>query len=182
MFTCEIILAAALVTAPKDIPVSTQTVDYIAIIRPTILTIAVDGEILDPRERTFLFTQDSVGDLTMLRTRNEELVSMPHLGEYQSFPDRKQINDLLAVNRSYRNDLTNRLTIDLVHLDEIRTAICETDQLYQAWDTLRDAQCDYYYVTVRRQSLGLLRTLIGSEAYYQRRMPPNLPVWHLPRR
>ncbi len=179
MFTCEIVLAAALLVGPKDVPVDAN---WIEVLRPTILTLAVNSEILDPRERAFLLTQDPVGDLAMLQGRNEDFKGLPYLGECSRYPDRKLINDFLALNRSYRNDLNKRLEIDLIHADVIRDAIVDTDQLYQVWDTVRDAQCDYYYVTVRRQALGLLRELIGAEAFYSGRMPPSIPVWHLPRR
>ncbi len=178
MFTCEIVLAAALLAGPKDVPVDASLIEAL---RPTILALAVSSEILDPRERAFLLTQDPVGDLAMLQGRNEEFRSYPVLGECSRYPDRKLINDFLALNRTFRNDLNKRLEIDLVHMDVIRDAIVETDQLYQVWDTVRDAQCDYYYVTVRRQALKLLRDLVGDEAFYSGQMPPNIPVWHLPR-
>jgi hypothetical protein len=181
MFSCEIILAAALLSAPKGTAVPEQTA-WVEGMRPCLLTLAIDGEILDPRERAFLMTQNPVVDLGVLQGRNEEFARAPMLGECDRFPERKLINDYLALNRSYRNDLNMRLAIDLVHMEELRTAIAETDQLYQAWDTVRDARCDYYYVTVRRQSLQLLRDLIGAEAFYSGQMPPNVPVWHFPRK
>jgi hypothetical protein len=181
MFSCEIVLAALMLSAPKDLPVSADQAAFAHGMRPTLLALAIDGEILDPRERTFLLTQDPAGDLAMLRGRTEEFARTPLLGESQRFPERKQINDLLALNRAYRNDLNARLAIDLVHMEELRTAIVETDQLYHVWDTVRDARCDYYYVTVRRQSLQLLRDLIGAEAFYNGQLPPNVPVWHFPR-
>lgn len=181
MFTCEVVLAAALLTAPKEIPLHAQQADCVELLRPSILALAIDGEILDPRERAFVMTQDVLCDLAMLQCRNEEFGRAPRLGECQRFPERKTINDFLAVNRSYRNDLTARLGIDLIHMEELRTAVVETDQLYQVWDTVRDARCDYYYVTVRRQALHLLRDLIGAEAFYCGQMPPNVPVWHFPR-
>ena len=181
MFTCEIVLAAALLTAPKDLPVPPNQAGWIDALRPALVTLAIDAEILDPREKAFILTQDPIGDLAMLQGRGEDLSRVPRLAECQRFPERKMINDFLGLNRSYRNDLSARLAIDLVHSEELRTAISETDQLYQAWDTVRDARCDYYYVTVRRQALGLLRDIIGAEAFYNGNMPPNVPVWHFPR-
>jgi hypothetical protein len=56
-------------------------------------------------------------------------------------------------------------------------ALQETDRLYQVWDAVRDARCDYYYVTVRRQALKRLRELIGDEAYYSASFPPCVPFW-----
>jgi len=181
MLTCEFVLAAVLLTAPKDIPLPPNQAGWVEVMRPSMIAMAVDAEILDPRERAFLLTQDILGDLTMLQTRNEELAGAPLLGECARFAERKLVNDFLAVNRSYRNDLHARLAIDLVNMEELRTAILETDRLYQVWDTVRDARCDYYYVTVRRQALQLLRDLIGPQAFYSGEMPPNVPVWHFPR-
>jgi hypothetical protein len=182
MGTYEFVLAAALLTAPKELPLPTADAPWVEVARSSILALAIDGEILDPREKAFLLTQDLLGDLAMLQARHEDLAAAPMLGEAQRFADRKTINEFLAVNRSYRNELQARLAIDLVNMEELRTAIVETDQLYQVWDTVRDARCDYYYVTVRRQALSLLRELVGAEAFYSGQMPPNVPVWHFPRR
>lgn len=178
MLTCEIVIAAALIAAPKDAVVPDGA--WLHAIRPALCAVAVNAELLDPREQAFLLTADVSGDLEMLRTRHETIAPMPHLYECDRFQPRTQINDLLAVNRSYRNSLLERLSIDAIHADVIRDAILETDQLYRVWDTLRDARCDYYYTTVRRQALGLLRESIGQESFYLGRMPPHVPVWHIP--
>ena len=53
----------------------------------------------------------------------------------------------------------------------------ETDRLYQVWDSVRDARCDFYYVTVRRQALKKLRDLIGEDAYLDAELPANVPTW-----
>ena len=172
----DIVLAAALLVAPE-----TTDASLIEVLRPTILALAASGEILDPRERAFTLVQDPVDDLGMLQKRYEAFKSYPKLGECSRYPERKLINDLLTTNRLYRNNLYKRQEIDVINLDVIRDAIVETDQLYQVWDTVRDAQCDYYYVTVRREALKLLRDLVGEEAFYMGQMPPNIPVWHLPR-
>ena len=70
--------------------------------------------------------------------------------------------------------------MDLVHGDELRIALNETDHLYQVWDSVRDARCNYYYVTVRRQALKTLREMIGTEAFYRGELPPHVPVWRFP--
>ncbi len=172
----DIVLVAALLAGPKDIDSS-----WIEVLRPTIITLAVNSELTDPRECTHLFTQNPIEDFAMLRSRNVEFVSYPQLWECNRFPQRDLITKLLSVNRLYRNDLTTRLTVDSIHEDVIRDAIVEIDQLYYVWDVLRDAQCDYYNITVRRQALESLRTLIGAESFYLGQMPLHIPVWHLPR-
>jgi hypothetical protein len=128
--------------------------------------------------------RDVLGDLAMLQGRWKEFRNAPALAEtdWNQLPDRKVINEFLALNRSYRNHLTQRLAIDLINANEIRTAIRETDVLYQVWDTVRDARCDYYYVTVRRQALSLLRDLIGAHDFYIGQLPPHVPVWRMPRK
>ena len=177
MFTCECVLAAAILVSPATSAEPTaRLVAEVQVLRPSLLALALDAELLDPREKGFVMSQDALGDLAMLQGREIDLRSAPLLGEAEQHADRKTINELLAVNRQVRNQLTARLSIDLVHAEELRTAIQETDQLYQVWDAVRDARCDYYYVTVRRQALQLLRDLVGAEAFYTGRMPPHVPV------
>lgn len=175
--TFEGVLAAVLLMS--DVP---ESPERLQVYRPSILALAMDAEILDPREKGFVLGHDPVGDLGMLRNRFDELRNAPRLDEVERFPARTHANEVLAANRAYRNELTARLNIDLFHAGELREAVVEVDQLYQVWDTVRDARCDYYYVTVRRQALRTLRDLIGEAAYYRGEMPPPLPVWHLPRR
>jgi len=181
MLTCEILVAAVLLTSPKEPALSADHNGWLEALRPALLTLAMDAEVLDPREKGFVLGHDVAGDLAMLQGRFQELARAPQVGEGQRFPDRKVINESLALNRAYRNQLSARLAIDLVYSEELRAAIADTDQLYQIWDTVRDARCEYYYVTVRRQALQLLRDLIGAEAFNSGQMPPHVPVWHFPR-
>ncbi len=166
----DIILTAVLLSSPS----SQCEAAWVTVLRPSVLAVAINAELIDPRERDHV-------DIDLIRSRQDELANAPIILEGQRFPDRKLINELLALNRSCRNYLTARMEIDSIHIEELRDAICETDQLYNVWDNLRDAQCDYYYVSVRRQALRTLRTLIGDEAFYTGQMPPHVPVWHFPR-
>ena len=61
----------------------------------------------------------------------------------------------------------------------LNSIVCEADQLYRVWDAVRDARCDFYYVTARRQALHKLRNAIGDDAYACGALPPNIPVWRL---
>jgi hypothetical protein len=56
-------------------------------------------------------------------------------------------------------------------------ALKETDSLYQVWDSVRDARCEYYYITVRRQALKRLQQMIGPDAYNAANLPPHVPLW-----
>lgn len=164
----DIVLASVLLSTDASVDE-----DWFETLHPTLTSLAISSEIIDPKEK----------DLTLaaLQRRNEEFKNYPMLGECSRWPERKLIVALLGLNRSCRNDLTRRLEVDLFHEDEIKDAINNCDQLYQVLDTLRDAQCDYYYVTVRRQALKLLRDLIGEEAFYSGYLPPPVPIWYLPR-
>jgi hypothetical protein len=63
------------------------------------------------------------------------------------------------------------------NIDAIHVVCRDADHLYEIWDCVRDAQCEYYYVTVRRQALERVRELIGSQAFESGSLPPCLPVW-----
>ena len=104
----------------------------------------------------------------------------PRLAEAARFPDRDMINSMLAFNRQYQQDLSTRLTLDLIHAEEVRTALLETEQLYRIWDTVRDVRCGYYYITVRRRALRDLRDTLGMNAFYGGQLPPSVPMWRLP--
>lgn len=179
MFTYEFVMAAALITAPADAIAPEDMRAWHGPLRASIVHVAIQAEILDLREEPFHMTkEESFGDdVRLLQSRFEEFQNTPLLDEIQRFPDRKLVSDFLAFNRAYRSDLRARLIIDLVHAEDLRHAIQETDQLHQIWDCLRDARCEYYYVTVRRQALGTLRHLIGDTAFYSAQMPPHVPVW-----
>jgi hypothetical protein len=179
MFPFEYLLAVALLTAPADAPEPAVNPDLYLNLRPTLQQLAIQWEILDPREVRYVLTrsEDFSSDLKLLRRRYQELADAPPLCECYRFPDRATISDLLAFNRAYRQHLDSRQSVELVHWWELREAIQETDRLYQVWDTIRDARCDYYYVTVRRQALKRLRDTLGPEAYYAGSLPPHVPVW-----
>ena len=179
MFPFEYLLAVALLTAPADGPDPTVNPDLYATLQPTLQALAIKWEILDPREVRYVLArpEDFASDLKLLRRRYHDLQDAPPLFDCQRFPDRATISDLLAFNRAYRAHLDSRQSVELVHWWELREAIHETDQLYQVWDTIRDARCEYYYVTVCRQALKRLRETLGPEAYYTGNLPPHVPLW-----
>jgi hypothetical protein len=177
-------LTTILFTAPTTAttPATAPSEEPTTRLRPALVQMALDAEVLDPREERYYpaADDDDAHELSDLLDRFDALASAPHVEECRRFPDRKLVNDYLSFNRSYRNDLLARLAVDMVHADELRTALAETEQLYLIWNTLRDAQCEYYYVTVRRQSLTQLRDLIGMRGFYAGEMPPHVPYWHFP--
>ena len=182
MFAFECLMAVTLLTAPDDPLDLAQPPPSYDLIRPALQQLAVQWEVLDPREVRYVLAraEDFPADLKMLRNRYQNLADAPPLSEAARFPDRAMVNELLTFNRTYRQYLTVRQPVDLVHGDELRIALNETDHLYQVWDSVRDARCNYYYVTVRRQALKTLREMIGTEAFYRGELPPHVPVWRFP--
>ncbi len=64
MFTAECLVAALLLTAPQEAP---QDIAWSLVLRPNILALAMDAEVLDAREKGFVMGQDLLGDLAMLK-------------------------------------------------------------------------------------------------------------------
>jgi hypothetical protein len=182
MLTCDLLLAAALLTAPADSEPNV-TPDLFGTVAPAVQRLALKWEILDPLETRYVLTrpEDFVRDLKLLQRRYHELANAPPLHDASRFPDRATVSELLAFNRAYRQNMESRQAVELLHWAEFRQAVNEADRLYQIWDTVRDARCDYYYVTVRRHALQKLRDTLGAEEYYAGKLPPHVPVWRFNR-
>jgi hypothetical protein len=183
MHSLDYVLAVALLTSPPDAPEPTLSPERFAVLRPTLQKLAVDWEILDPREVRYVLTraEDFSTDLKLLRRRQRELADAPASSDGLRFPERAVISDLLAFNRAYRQHVDGRQAVETVHWWELREAVQEADRLYYIWDTVRDARCEYYYVTVRRQALKRLQEMIGAEAYHAGQLPPHVPLWRFQR-
>jgi hypothetical protein len=179
MFPYEYVLAAALLACPPDAAEDFQCPESMPSLRTALQNLAVDWEILDPREVRYVLArpEDFAADLNLLRRRNADLGDAPAVVDCQRFPDRAAVNEMLAFNRAYRQQLDARQPADPARWWELRRILQETDQLYQVWDTVRDSRCEYYYVTVRRQALKRLRELVGDDAYYTGALPPYVPLW-----
>lgn len=179
MFGIQYLLTLTLITPPPNGVEALRASPVYAKLRTTLQANAVKLEILDPREVRYILARpdDFFSDLGLLGRRYNELADAPSLNDCFRFPNRETVNELLAFNRAYRQHLSSRQPLELTHWWDLRKAIQETDQLYQVWDTVRDARCDYYYVTVRRQALKKLRTMLGDQAYYQGNLPPFVPLW-----
>jgi hypothetical protein len=182
MLTFDYLLAAALLTAPADRDVSVGP-ELFRTVGPAVQQLALKWEILDPREVKYVLTrpEDFGPDLKLLQRRYHELANAPPVGDSLRFPDRALVSEFLAFNRAYRQQMDTRQAVELVHWWEFREAVQEADRLYAIWDNVRDARCDYYYVTVRRHALKKLREAIGPEDYYSGRLPPYVPVWRFQR-
>ena len=179
MFPSEYVLALALLTAPADAPAPAVATHDFAIVQSAIQKLAIERQLLDPREKPFVLARPRYfqADLAMLRQRYHELIDAPPVHDSLRFPDRAMVNDALAFNRAYRRQIDGRQPREPSRWWEVRNALDEADYLYEIWDNVRDARCEYYYITVRRQALKKLRELIGDQAYYNSQLPPYVPMW-----
>lgn len=179
MFQFDFVLALALLTAPPDTVDTTLSAEACDRLRPVLQTLAVQMEILDSREVRYILArqEDFQSDLNLLRRRYRDLADAPPVTDSLRFPEREAINEMLSFNRAYRQYIDTRQTVELSHWWEHQATLQETEQLYQVWDTVRDARCEYYYVTVRRQALKRLREQLGEQHYYSGQLPPYVPVW-----
>ena len=175
---CELLIAAMLLTIPPGIPAPCPSESQFPALRDAIHQVAVQWEILDERETRYVLTraEDFCADLNMLRRRYRDLEGAPHVADSLRFPERNVVNELVRFNRTFRRNIDERRQLEADRADSLRNVVAETDRLYQVWDAVRDARCDFYYVTVRRQALRKLRDLVGEEAYNQAVLPPNVPT------
>lgn len=173
------LLAATLLTTPPDTSEAMPSPEDWPVLQEALQTLAIEWELLDPRETRYVLArlEDFEENLNLLRRRYQELQDAPRLADGQRFPDRGTVNDLLAFNRAYRRYLDARQPLDQDRCENLRVALKETDYLYQVWDAVRDARCEYYYVTVRRQALKRLRDMLGQESYAGGQLPPYVPLW-----
>lgn len=173
----SVLIAAAMIVSPVDSPVPAEA--NTAAVRMWIQQLAVPMEILDPREVKYMCSrpEDFSTDVQLLRRRYAELKDAPSVMDSMRFPEREAVNDFLSFNRAYKQHLDMAQQVQLHKWLEYQQAIQETEQLYQLWDNVRDARCEYYYVTVRRQALLRLRDKLGNQDYYAGKLPPYVPLW-----
>jgi len=179
MSGADLVLAAILITTPPGTPESCPPAERWENLRDAIHQTAVEWEILDPRETRYVLSrpEDFCGDLNMLRRRYQELKDAPSAADSVRFPDRNAVNELVRFNRAFRKNLDQRQQFEVDRADALRSVIWETDRLYSIWDSVRDARCEFYYVTVRRHALKKLKEQIGDDAYMHATLPPNVPTW-----
>ena len=175
----ELFLAFMLLTTPPGLLEAPPSEDNWPAMREAMQKTAIDLEILDKRESAYLFAKraEFSDDVNILRRRYTELADAPKVCESYRLPDRNVVNDLIQFNRGYRKHLTDKQSLERDRSEQYDVAVMETDRLYKVWDAVRDARCDFYYVTVRRAALKKLKSAIGEEAFLMGQLPPNVPTW-----
>ncbi len=174
-------LAALLLTAPPNHLDLSREADLHTECAGSVRWLAIQWEILDPLESHLLANpKEFAADLKNLQLRYQEFAAAPQVHESFRLPERALVEDLLSFNRSFQKDLRDRLALDRLHAGDLQAALEETEYLFQVWNAVREARCEYYYVTARRQALQQLRNLVGLDAFYTGRLPPHVPFWRLP--
>jgi hypothetical protein len=138
---------------------------------------AVEQEIMDTREQRYMLSrkEDFLYDMKLLQRRREDLVNAPRLVEGNHLPPSAVISDMLAFNRRYKETLEKRQSINLARWWDWQEVIQENDRRYKVWDTVRDARCEYYYITVRRQALERLLKKLGPKKFADGDLPTVVP-------
>lgn len=180
MVPLDYVLVVAAIIAPGEV-LPGEATEHLRLARP-LREVALHWELLDPREQARLFTRANAfaTDLELVRRRHRALDDAPFASEITRFPPRRVVADHLAFNRTYHRALVLRREA-MGRSDFLDQAISENDRLYRVWDLLRDAQCECFYVTARRQSLRGLRDAVGLDLYYRGTLPPHVPLWSFTR-
>jgi hypothetical protein len=175
----ELALAASLLVVCPGTPYPEIDRETWPAVQSAVWTVAINWELMDPRETNFLFSryEDMTNDLDILRKRNYELKGAPLVNDSARFPSRTAVNEMINFNRALRNHIDGRQHLETDRSELYREMIRETDRLYSVWDAVRDSRCDSFYVTTRRLALKRLRDMIGPEAYYTGNLPPYVPTW-----
>jgi hypothetical protein len=184
MSGAELAFAASLIVVCPGTPIpEVDRADWTNV-QAAVWTVAINWEIMDPRETNFLFNryEDMTNDLNILRKRHCDLKGAPPVSDSGRFPDRAAVNEMISFNRALRNHINGRQHLETDRGDIYRAALKETDDLYKVWDSIRDARCESFYTTTRRMALKRLRDMIGAEAYYSGNLPPYVPTWRFQER
>ena len=173
------ILALALITGTED--VKFDYYDDFSIFY--IQSAAIQLELLDPRETGYICNiastavnrENYFNDLKILRGRWENYKNSPRLWEINRFPPLEVANSVCQFNRQYANYVSQQ--VYSYKVDLANEVMRETNLLFHPWDRLREARCEYYYITVRRNALKDLKDALGDQMFYNGQMPPFVPLW-----
>mgnify|MGYP001619481123 CR=1 FL=1 len=171
-------LGAVLVNVPPGTPVPEVPESQWAVVTQSILIYMVRNEFLDHREMSHYFysKKDFASDLDVMRRRREEFKDAPPLSDAIMLPPRNYAIELIQMNRSFAKHVEALSNWELDRSEFYNEVLSETNKLYKPWDYVRDAGCEFYYVTVRRDALRKLKTFLGEEAYAAKKMPHYLPL------
>ncbi len=173
----DLLAAVLLLTAQPGQYEPLPTEEAFPAIRDGVHQIAVQWEILDTRETSYIFHSLSSfqSDLDLLRRRRLDFAGCPPVSECGKFPDRYVCNRIIEGNRLERCELLQRRDLERDRQELFESRIVELDSEYRILDACRDAWADMYYITVRRHALRRLRDTLGEENYQMGLLPGWAP-------
>ncbi|MCS7015819.1 MAG: hypothetical protein NZM42_06850 [Gemmatales bacterium] len=181
----ETLLAMLLLQSPQ-VPECCFKPDWLPprwpMLQLALVGVALDWELLDPREIPYVLNQRETFavDLQMLRQRYRELADAPLVHDAFLFPKGDALQQAINFNRTCARWF-DEYCAHAPELPAERIAYRrQLDELYRIWDTVREVQCEYYMVTVRRMCLKQLRDMLGEEAYRNGELPPPVPFHLMP--
>lgn len=182
MIASDCLMAAILLTSSAELPLPAESSVWAQVCRTSLLTLALEAQILDPRENLDYLRSpaDVRSDLLALQTRFREVAFAPLAEESLRFPDRDTVLDFLAYNRAYRHDVQARQALEPHRAADLAAALTEADQLHSIWCAVADARWGALYVTARRQAMQTLLDRVGPEAFYSGQLPTYVPIWRIP--
>jgi hypothetical protein len=167
-------------------------------IRLALIEYALEEELLDKNETKFILanTEEFPKDLGIIQKRRVELADAPKSSDSLRLPDRNTICENIKFNRAYNKHLEEFALWNSDRREIARQVMIENQKLYNVWDYMRDAKCDYYYITVRRIALKNLKAALEKDKlliqmcedagydldYNRMKLPPNVPVWRFEER
>ena len=148
----NVVVAVALLTGRPGLLESGSNFAEIA---PVLRSVAVEMEILDPRETRYVFVDvsDFQENLDMVRRRWWELRGVGYLDRVAELPGGRVAGEACVFNRAYRRFLDDCRVLYPDGLDDVGEVIRETEALYTIWDSIRDARNEFLYVSTRREAL-----------------------------
>jgi len=167
----EAILAVLLILSPLDAPVPSGG-DFLC---PAVVSVGTQLEICDGGTREELSSA-----VYTLRYRYAEMQDCPWLETLGNLPRGKWIDECLALNWQFQQDLRARLNLTGFHEEQFKEALYEAEQLYAIWQWLFLATAENYGVCDRREALRNLREAIGHDAFWSGQVPFCLPLHRIP--
>ncbi len=171
----NLVFALALIMSPER----PEEPEQYAYLKPQCAAVGMAFELLDKRELPYIFSRQAEfnADLNLMQGRWILLKDAPRDAEGMRFPDRKMTEKMVSFNREYRYYLLGQKEYAGWRTFEIDEAITETNELYEVWDTIRDATGEWYYINTRRTALKKLRETLGEDAWHSGELPPCVPYW-----
>lgn len=177
MSASDLILGAALLTAPYGTPETVHNDADWPTIRDAVHKTAVDWEIMDPREVRYVLVvrEDFQADLDLLRQRYDELKDAPRLAECARLPDRRHVNEAIKFNRAFKRSIEDRLAWEADRVDVFTQALRDDSAIFvptgsRLFGTHRpDSDFDFYIQFSKKVQARLLIAGFrqkGDSSYY----------------